>query len=226
MEAQNRPRRQPQAEGDDRRLARPAERRSMRVLTQADYREMRWRNGGGRTREIVRIAAPGGGDEDFLWRVSIASVEASGAFSSFAGYERSLSVISGAGIRLIADDFRIEIARPFEPARFSGAAAVHGELIDGPIEDFNLIHARGRVEGAVRFIEARELAGEMKLKGDDRLLYVLSGALEVAGGDGAPALRLGPQHALLDEGRRVGSLRVSSVSADARIALVEVERLG
>jgi len=198
----------------------------MRVLTQADYREMRWRNGGGRTREIARIAAPGGRDDDFLWRVSIASVETSGAFSSFAGYERSLSVISGAGIRLVADDFRIEIARPFEPALFSGAAAVHGELIDGPIEDFNLIYARGRVEGAVRFIEARALAGEMRLKGDDRLLYVLSGSLDVAGEDGAPPVRLEARQALLDEGRRGGSLRVSSVSADARIALVEVERLG
>jgi len=59
----------------------------------ADYRAMAWKNGQGMTREIAREP----GDGDFLWRLSIAEVAASGDFSLFPGYDRTITLIEGAG---------------------------------------------------------------------------------------------------------------------------------
>ena len=54
----------------------------------ADYRAMAWKNGQGMTREIAREP----GDGDFLWRLSIAEVAASGDFSlRFVGQSRNVN---------------------------------------------------------------------------------------------------------------------------------------
>ncbi|MGP4884984.1 HutD family protein, partial [Klebsiella pneumoniae] len=39
-----------------------------------------WKNGGGETREIICVPAP---DAPFLWRASIATLQADGPFSPF-----------------------------------------------------------------------------------------------------------------------------------------------
>ncbi|HEY8013105.1 MAG TPA: HutD family protein, partial [Dongiaceae bacterium] len=83
----------------------------------ADYRAMAWKNGQGMTREIAR--EPGEGD--FLWRLSIAEVAASGDFSLFPGYDRTITLIEGAGIRLaFAEAPEKAILTRFEPFDFSG----------------------------------------------------------------------------------------------------------
>jgi len=58
------------------------------------------RNGGGVTLEIAREPATG---SEFLWRLSLATVAASGPFSMYAGYQRSVTLIGGAGFRLAVD---------------------------------------------------------------------------------------------------------------------------
>ena len=57
---------------------------------------MPWKNGGGVTTEIW--ASPPSGIFD--WRVSIATVNADGPFSTFAGYERHIMTLSGEGMVL------------------------------------------------------------------------------------------------------------------------------
>ena len=58
---------------------------------------MPWRNGLGTTTEI---AAEPSADGRFHWRLSIADVAQSGPFSSFEGYDRTIAVVAGAGMRL------------------------------------------------------------------------------------------------------------------------------
>ena len=65
-------------------------------LPASGYTEMPWRNGGGVTREY--LVHPGA--DAFEWRVSVADVASDGPFSEFAGYERVLTLLSGAGMAL------------------------------------------------------------------------------------------------------------------------------
>jgi environmental stress-induced protein Ves len=120
----------------------------------ADATAMPWRNGGGVTRELLRRPAGTSPGADFDWRLSIADVAADGPFSSFAGYDRILVLLSGAGMDLLADGEVVALRAPFGRLRFVGEASVHAVLIDGPTTDLNLIWRRGSFDVNVRRFEA------------------------------------------------------------------------
>lgn len=111
---------------------------------------MPWKNGGGETREIV--ASPAGATLDTLdWRVSLATVAADGPFSVFKDVERTLCVIRGAGIQLQVGDLApVDLHVVSEPYTFDGEAATSSRLINGPIEDLNVMSRRGRFRHRVR----------------------------------------------------------------------------
>lgn len=117
---------------------------SLRRITPADHRVMPWKNGLGFTREIA-IDPPGASmnDAGFRWRLSIATVDQSGPFSSFPGIDRTIMVIDGKGMELtVAGRAPQRLDRCFVPFSFSGDAATECKLIDGPIQDFNLMVSR------------------------------------------------------------------------------------
>ena len=74
----------------------------MHILRAENYRRMRWKNGGGETAEIA-VSPDSAGLDDFDWRVSMATVEAGGPFSMFAGVDRTLSILEGEGILLVVE---------------------------------------------------------------------------------------------------------------------------
>ncbi|MBN0683270.1 HutD family protein, partial [Pseudomonas aeruginosa] len=51
-----------------------------------------WKNGAGETREIICVPAP---DAPFLWRASIATLQADGPFSPFPGVDRVITLLAG-----------------------------------------------------------------------------------------------------------------------------------
>jgi len=110
----------------------------MRVVRPSEYRAMPWKNGGGVTTEI-RASPPSG---SFDWRVSIATVNADGPFSTFAGYERHIMTLSGEGMTLDIDRRGKFALKPLLPFSFSGDARVYGSLLQGAVLDFNLIVRR------------------------------------------------------------------------------------
>lgn len=69
----------------------------MLVLRENDYVTVPWKNGGGLTREVLKVPADA---DTFDWRLSLATVGAPGPFSAFAGYDRALALVRGAGIEL------------------------------------------------------------------------------------------------------------------------------
>lgn len=102
---------------------------------------MPWKNGLGFTREIA-IDPPEASmsDAGFRWRLSIATVDQSGPFSSFPGIDRTIMVIDGKGMELtVAGRAPQRLDRCFLPFSFPGDAATECKLIDGPIQDFNLM---------------------------------------------------------------------------------------
>jgi uncharacterized protein len=150
----------------------------MRIIPQSEFKKTPWKNGGGVTHEIAR---EGQGD-DFAWRLSVAEVSESGPFSVFAQHERILTVIDGAGMKLVSADEVLQ-ALPLVPVRFSGATKIQGELMDGPCRDFNVIYDPRACAGNVEFVKGpAQFSGEKGLLG----LYLLSGdfgALSAASGD-------------------------------------------
>jgi environmental stress-induced protein Ves len=105
---------------------------------------MPWRNGGGETAEVA-IWPAGAALDAFDWRISMARVAADGPFSQFAGIERTLAVLTGAGLQLdVAGRPTVEITPRSAPYRFPGDAATTGTLIAGAITDLNVMTRRGR----------------------------------------------------------------------------------
>lgn len=109
-----------------------------------------WKNGGGQTLPLASWP-PGAGLDDFDWRVSIATIAASGPFSVFGGVDRVIMLLDGAGMRLRADDgsLNARIDQPLQPFAFAGDTALHCDLLAGSTQDFNLMLRRQRMSGRV-----------------------------------------------------------------------------
>lgn len=123
----------------------------MNILRAANYPRMPWKNGGGSTEEITRDA--GTGLDGFGWRLSIADIGESGGFSTFAGYERVISVLQGDGMTLNVDGRTTRPLHPLDAFSFSGESHVHCTLLGGPIRDFNLIYAPQRYRARVQWMK-------------------------------------------------------------------------
>jgi environmental stress-induced protein Ves len=110
-----------------------------------------WRNGGGRTRELLAVPDP----SDWRIRVSVAEVEADGPFSVFAGVERWFAVLEGDGVELSIDGDLARLRAGDAPLRFSGAATTSCRLLGGPSRDLNLMLRRA----SGRMLAARDRIG-------------------------------------------------------------------
>jgi len=159
----------------------------MRIICPSDYRRMPWKNGGGETVEIA-ISPPGASLDAFDWRVSMAHVAASGPFSRFPGVDRTLAVLAEHGIRLgVAGRGRVSLGRDTPPFAFSGDDDATAELVEGPIDDLNVMTRRSshrhrlsriaalapvrlRREGDLLLVVVREAAAIASIGGQDHSL--------------------------------------------------------
>ena len=124
-----------------------------RVVRNRDLVRVPWKNGGGTTAEIA--AFPDGADfETFGWRVSMADVEADGAFSRFPGVDRTLVVVEGGGIELDVEGSSTLLDRSAPKLSFPGDAPTTGRLLAGPIRDLNVMTRRGRFMHRSRFVRS------------------------------------------------------------------------
>lgn len=136
----------------------------------------RWRNGGGETREIISwpLNTP-----DFSWRASIATIAADGPFSAFPGIDRSITLLSGAGVHL-SDNGQINHALSIigAPFPFSGDLSLSARLLGGTTMDFNLMARRGVC--ASRVVALRESSVVTQEKGG--VLYAIEGDWQLPDG--------------------------------------------
>ena len=175
---------------------------NMMVLRAKDYPRMPWKNGGGSTEEITRDA--GTGLDGFGWRLSIADIAESGGFSTFAGYQRVITVLQGDGMTLRVDGQDTPALLPLEPFAFSGESQVSCTLLGGPIRDYNLIYARQSYDARLQW-----LAGEQRFfsSAGTVLVFSVTDALEVKVGNSAQQLG---RHDCLQVDGNAGLLEVSS----------------
>jgi uncharacterized protein len=130
----------------------------LQIIPQSLFKPVPWKNGGGITREAIRVPAQGAA---FVWRVSVAQIDASGPFSDFAAYNRTMVLLKGAGLELeFGNGQQRVLDRVGEMAQFDGALATHCRLLDGPCVDLNLMVAKtkpmiARVESLLPSVDAR-----------------------------------------------------------------------
>lgn len=154
----------------------------MRLLQARDYRRTRWKNDGGWTTEISAQALPDG-NEDFVWRVSIAEIEVDGPFSSFPGVQRDLLMLAGNGIELDINGLPPQrLDKRFQQIRFAGEDSVHCRLLAGPTRDFNVMARR---DAATAEVHARPINGTMLVfsdPGSTWLIHVFAGQIKSRNG--------------------------------------------
>jgi environmental stress-induced protein Ves len=149
---------------------------AVRHLPCESYTSMPWRNGAGTTREIVREPMHA---EGFAWRLSLATVAASGPFSSYPGYQRAVALIEGRGFRLDIKDVGTQVlAARGEHVLFSGAAEARCELLGGACTDLSLMV---REPGGISAVTRLHIGADQTLPthaGALQVLFVLHGAIE------------------------------------------------
>lgn len=117
---------------------------SIRIQRFDEHLKMPWKNGLGITREVIsKPASDGSGGFD--WRISLATVGASGPFSVFAGIDRTIAVLQGAGMQLTVDGRQeLPLLTASLPFAFSGDAEVQADCLGGETLDLNVMSRRGR----------------------------------------------------------------------------------
>jgi environmental stress-induced protein Ves len=149
----------------------------------ADCTPEPWANGGGVTR-VVAKGRFGGDSADFDWRLSVADVSASGAFSKLPGVDRVITLTDGPGL-LLTIDGREHTLEPFRPLPFAGEAATECEVVE-PTRDFNVMTRRGVCTATVDVCTGSETLAAP----GDSIVYVISlkGEAEVEQSTGAVTL--------------------------------------
>ncbi len=130
-----------------------------------------WKNGGGETREIICVTAP---DAPFLWRASIATLQADGPFSPFPGVDRVITLLAGQPLRLCGENIDQPLAL-WQPWAFPGEWALSSVGIVAPGLDFNIMTQRGRASATVQVVS------DLQCPASEGVAYVLQGEWDLAG---------------------------------------------
>jgi environmental stress-induced protein Ves len=160
----------------------------VRIIRQASFTITPWKNGGGMTHEAIRVPA---GADAFRWRVSIAYVDSSGPFSDFAGYNRKMVLLRGAGVALrFGDGKERELRQIGEMAEFDGGVSTDCRLLGGPCVDLNLMISQSTPAG----VRVESLGEEVMVPGsraESTLIFSIGHPLMFQS-DTGDALRLEP----------------------------------
>jgi environmental stress-induced protein Ves len=141
---------------------------------------MPWKNGQGATREIL-VHPEGASLDGFMWRISMAQVNAPGAFSVFPGCDRILCVVNGGPLLLAVEDaepVRLGVDSP--PFHFAADAAAEVTALDEPVLDFNVMVRRSHYRAHV---DCRRGAVELPACGDTRAVCIREGTARTEKGE-------------------------------------------
>lgn len=141
-----------------------------------------WKNGAGTTRNLAMFP-DGAGFDDFLWRVSLAEVSASGSFSLFPGVDRTILLWEGNGMTLCAGDgAEFSLTTLFEPRALRGETEIEATLVEGPTIDLNVMIRRGRAVAATTRYESET---RLARKADEAFFLCPRGAFRLADPSGS-----------------------------------------
>lgn len=162
---------------------------------------MPWKNARGVTREIAREPAMG---EEFVWRLSLAQIDADCDFSAFPGYRRALVLVTGDNLQLrFKGHGRCSLSPARRGARFEGDWQTRCAVPHGCCTDLSLIVRKGssarpacivRAPMLLRIRSTRRLVVATGLHG---VLFALDGSVAVTESTGARPRSLRTRDTLL-----------------------------
>ena len=133
----------------------------------SQFKKMPWKNGQGTTTQILIHPENSVFEKNnFIYRLSSASVNSDGYFSNFSGMTRVLVPIKGAGFSLNG-----HIYEKFEVAHFSGEVETHCQLLKGPVADLGLIYDATKVKVHPRIIHVKS---DLKFNLDANSFYFIT----------------------------------------------------
>jgi environmental stress-induced protein Ves len=123
----------------------------IKKLTPSDYKVQKWKNGQGTTSQLAIYPEESQFPLDpFLWRISSARINASGAFSQFFGCERNLRIIEGGSLRLTSlvnsSTETAQTLQKHQAYQFKGEDQIYAELNGAEVIDYNIIWNREKVK--------------------------------------------------------------------------------
>jgi uncharacterized protein len=139
---------------------------AFKIIRKSSFTAQPWKNAAGVTYEAIRVPPDG---DSFLWRVSVAHIDASGPFSDFAGFNRKMVLLRGSGLKVKFGNGDERVLRRIgDLAEFDGAVDTHCELLNGPCVDLNLmvsksIRAEVRIESICEGLSVRASKSESVL---------------------------------------------------------------
>ena len=194
-----------------------------RIFALDDLPDEPWRNGGGRTRTIA-AQQRAGGEPPWEWRISVATIERSAAFSAFPGVDRA-SVLLGAGhIELSADgEAAVQMHQPGDVAVYRGEAKWQAEIrrVGPPLSLLNVMTRRGVARGQVQ-----ALREDAVLSGHVLAVVVVDGDWRVIDATKGHAVMLSAGQCAVRDGAPEGSMacsRFERVSSAGWLAAVSIE---
>jgi environmental stress-induced protein Ves len=175
---------------------------SHRIRPASSFSSIPWKNGLGTTLELLIRKSQD--PDQFLYRLSIATVEEDGSFSDFSGYHRTLILMQGNGVTLEHGNGQVDVLREaYDVAHFSGGWRTTSVLTDGPITDFNVMTLTGKCYADVQILSesgrrvlstpttyfyAAEQETECALAGEEVMRIPKMGLLEIEGRENAEVL--------------------------------------
>lgn len=149
----------------------------LQIIKKSDYQVMPWKNAKGITSQIEIFPDTASlANQDFLWRISSATVGDCGPFSQFPGFDRYLAILQGDGLIL-----NNKILKPKEVIPFQGDEQITGILINQPVIDLGLIFRRDAVTASMKFFEFQvNQLQEINLDHDINYIFCAQGLMAVS----------------------------------------------
>lgn len=105
------------------------------LIRLADTPALAWKNGGGVTREMLAWPSP----QNWGVRLSVATIDRSGAFSRFDEVTRWFTLIEGAGLSLCVANKTYDLDADSDPLCFDGGLPCVASVEKGPLSALNIM---------------------------------------------------------------------------------------
>jgi len=157
------------------------------ILRANQHKQMIWKNGGGITHEIDR--EPNNNQDEFDWRLSMASVKfPGGPFSIYPNIDRTLCIIDGKNLTLQFNNNNnhelVHLNKDSSPYSFPGEISITCQIYEDTITDFNVMTKRDKFRHIVQRFILRKDQKPMKISNDNQdilFIVVSQGNLEING---------------------------------------------
>ncbi|GAB2849068.1 HutD family protein [Pseudoduganella ginsengisoli] len=145
-----------------------------KLIQYASLHATPWKNGGGSTTEIA-IAPQGATFDDFDWRISLATISQSGPFSTFAGIDRTLTLVSGPGVVLdVGNERQVALSDREPTVAFPGEAQVAATVSSGSTTDFNVMTRRTACRHQLERRDVRDFS-TLERRSDITIVFLAEG---------------------------------------------------